>query len=207
MDDPFMSTLTNSLPLTLSEGLMRAVTAAYAVPPRAYHSFSHVQEALKHFQTVPAWRNPREVYLAVLFHDAVYLAGKGDNEARSADLAEEAIQTFLPRESLDSGLVRKLIELTARHGKLKRAELDDDTRHFLDCDMAILGAPAGQFDAYDAAIAEEYREVPKRIYRSNRNRFLKHLLEVDRIFLSDLFHDRFDAAARANLRRTLGRAD
>lgn len=207
VDDPFMSTLTNSLPLTIPEGLMRAVTAAYAVPPRAYHSFSHVQEVLKHFQTVPSFQHPREVYLAVLFHDAVYLAGKGDNEVRSADLAVEAIATFLPRESLDSGRVRKLIELTAKHGKLKRDEVDEDTRHFLDCDMAILGAKAEQFDAYDAAIADEYREVPKLIYRFNRNRFLKHLLEVDRIFLSDLFHVRFDAAARANLRRTLGRAD
>lgn len=202
-----MSTLTNSLPLTIPEALLRSLKAAYATPPRAYHSFSHVQEVLRHFQTVPSWQHPREVHLAILFHDAVYLAGKGDNEVRSADLAIDAINTIFPSEPIDTALVRKLIELTARHGKLKRDELDDDTRHFLDCDMAILGAPAEQFDAYDAAIAEEYREVPKLIYRFNRNRFLKHLLEVDRIFLSDLFHERFDAAARANLRRTLGRAD
>ena len=139
--------------------------------------------------------------------DAIYFAGKSDNEARSAELALQSIATFLPGQSLDTGLVRTLIELTAKHGRLVREELDDDTRHFLDCDMAILGAPPEQFDAYDAAIAEEYREVPKLIYKFNRNRFLKHLLEVDRIFLSDLFHSRFDAAARANLRRALARGD
>ena len=201
-----MSTLTNP-PLSIPEGLMRSVVAAYAQPPRAYHSFAHVQEVLRHFHSVPAWQHPREVYLAGLFHDAFYVAGKGDNETRSADLALQAIDTFLPRESLDTNLVRTLIELTAKHGKLDRANLDDDTRHFLDCDMAILGAPAEQFDAYNAAIAEEYREVPKLIYRFNRNRFLKHLLNADRIFLSDSFHARFDAAARANLRRALGRDD
>jgi predicted metal-dependent HD superfamily phosphohydrolase len=201
-----MSTLTNP-PLAIPEGMLRQVTEAYAHPPRAYHSFGHVQEVLKHYASVPSWQHPREVYLAVLFHDAIYLAGKSDNEAKSADLALESIATWLPKEPLDTALVRRLIELTAKHGKLKREELDEETRLFLDCDMAILGAPAAQFDAYDAAIAEEYSEVPKLIFRFNRNRFLKHLLEVDRIFLSDFFHERLDSAARDNLRRTLDRGD
>lgn len=201
-----MSTLTNP-PLPIPEGMLRSVLAAYATPPRAYHSFGHVQEVLEQFHSVPSWQHPREVSLAVLFHDAIYVAGKSDNEVRSADLALEAISTFMPRENVDTALVRKLIELTARHGKLKREELDEDTRLFLDCDMAILGAPPARFDAYDAAIAEEYKEVPKPAYLLNRNRFLKHLLEVDRIYLSELFHSRLDAAARDNLRRALHRAD
>jgi predicted metal-dependent HD superfamily phosphohydrolase len=189
---------------------MRAVAAAYAQPPRAYHSFTHVQEVLRHLATVsagPGWKHPRETQLAALFHDAVYVAGRSDNEAKSAELALEAIGTFLPDEGLDTALVRRLIELTAQHGKLDRAALDEDTRLFLDCDMAILGSEPAAFDAYDAAIAVEYAHVPKLIFRFNRRRFLKHLLEVDRIFLSDFFHARLDAAARANLRRTLGRDD
>ena len=201
-----MSTLTNP-PLVIPEVLMRSVLAAYAQPPRAYHSFAHVQEVLRHFDSVTTWNHPREVYLAVLFHDAIYFAGKSDNEVKSADLALREIETFLPKDTLDPGLVRNLIELTARHGKLERESLTTDMQQFLDCDMAILGAPADQFDAYDAAIAEEYREVPKILYRFNRKRFLKHLLDAERIFLSDLFHTRFDAAARSNLRRALGRAD
>lgn len=201
-----MSTLTDP-PLPIPEGLMRSLIAAYAHPPRAYHSFTHVQEVLRHYATVPGWQHPREVYLAILFHDAVYLAGKSDNEAKSADLAAQAIETFLPKEPIDAARVRHLIELTAKHGKLAREKLDEDERQFLDCDMAILGAPAAQFEAYDAAIAEEYREVPKILYRFNRKRFLRHLLEADRIFHSELFHSRLDAPARANLRRALGRAD
>jgi predicted metal-dependent HD superfamily phosphohydrolase len=163
---------------------------------------------LRHLETVasgPGWARPREVELAALFHDAVYVAGRSDNELKSADLALEAITTFLPGVGLDTAFVRRLIELTARHGKLDRAELDDDTRLFLDCDMAILGSEPVAFDAYDAAIAVEYAHVPGLVYRFNRRRFLKHLLEVDRIFLSDFFHARLDGAARANLRRTLDR--
>jgi predicted metal-dependent HD superfamily phosphohydrolase len=70
--------------------------------------------------------------------------------------------------------------------------------------MAILGADAAAFDAYDAGIEEEYRgHVPGLLFRINRRRFLKNLLARQRIFLSDWFHERYDAAARANLRRVL----
>lgn len=200
-----MSTLTNT-PLPIPEGMMRSVVAAYAEPPRAYHSFVHVQEVVRHFHSVPHWEHPREVFLAVLFHDAVYVAGKADNEAKSAELAARAIDTFLPGQGLDVARVRGLIELTAKHGKVDPAGLDEDTRRFLDCDMAIIGAPPDQFDAYNFAIAQEYKDVPRVIFRFNRNRFLSRLLEAPRIFLSDLFHERFDAAARANLKRTLARA-
>lgn len=201
-----MSTLTNT-PFELPEGLIRAVQAAYAHPPRAYHSFAHVQEVLGHVGEVtagPGWKQPREVFLAALFHDAVYVAGATDNEAKSADLAAEAIETFLRGQGLDVARVRELILLTARHGKLKPSELDADAAHFLDCDMAILAAEPTRFDAYDAAIAEEYRDaVPGFLFRFNRKRFLKRLLAAPRIYLSDFFHQRLDARARDNLRRAV----
>ena len=73
--------------------------------------------------------------------------------------------------------------------------------------MAILGADAATFDAYDRAIAEEYRgRVPGWLYRINRRRFLRGLLGRERIYLSTFFHERLDLAARANLRRVLGNA-
>jgi len=72
--------------------------------------------------------------------------------------------------------------------------------------MAILGAPAAVFDAYDRGIAEEYAgHVPGFVFRLNRRRFLKQVLGQPRIFLSDFFHQRLDAAARDNLRRRVGR--
>ncbi|MDX2012861.1 MAG: hypothetical protein SFW67_21865 [Myxococcaceae bacterium] len=195
-------------PFPVPEGLMRVAISAYATPPRAYHSFAHVQEVLRHLATVPAWTHPREVFLAALFHDAIYLAGRKDNEARSADLAAEAIATFLPTAGLDVTRVRHLIELTARHGSLSAADLkaELDAAHFLDADMAILGSDASTFDAYDAAIADEYRPVTNALlYRLGRRRFLSKLLDAERLYFSDHFHQRLDAQARANLRRALGR--
>jgi len=201
-----------SAPLTLPTLMLSELEAAYATPLRAYHNFGHVQEVLHRFAEVtagPGWAQPSEVYLAVLFHDAVYEAGRKDNESRSADLAMAQIARWLPEQGIDTLRVAELINLTARHGQFSPGDFGDDgfsldTRHFLDCDMAILGAEADVFDAYDAGIAEEYRgHVPGFLFRLNRKRFLKGLLARERIYLSDWFHQRYDAAARANLRRAI----
>lgn len=194
-------------PLELPEAQRAALEAAYAVPPRAYHHFGHVQAVLGHWAEVaagPGWRQPRETYLAVLYHDAVYAPGRRDNEARSAALACEHIARWLPEAGLDAGRVAALIGLTARHGQLAPQDVDAEAALFLDCDMAILGAEPAAFDAYDRAIAAEYRgHVPGWLFRLHRRRFLKGLLARERIFLSGFFHERLDARARANLRRVL----
>lgn len=191
--------------LNLPEAQRTALEAAYATPPRAYHNFQHVLEVLRHYDTVaegPGWRQPREVQLAVLYHDAIYEAGRGDNEARSAQLAQEQIARWSPAAGVDAARVVQLIELTARHGGLAPDDVDGEAALFLDCDMAILAASPQAFDAYDRGIAQEYRAVvPGWIFRRKRRQFLKGLLARERIYLSDFFHARLDAAARANLRR------
>lgn len=201
-----------SAPLTLPTVMLSELEAAYATPPRAYHNFGHVQEVLHRFAEVtagPGWTQPAEVYLAVLYHDAIYEAGRRDNEVRSAELAMEQIGQFLPETGIDTLRVAELINLTARHGQFSPSDFGDDgfsldACHFLDCDMAILGAEAAVFDAYDRGIAEEYSgHVPGFLFRLNRKRFLKGLLARERIYLSDWFHQRYDAAARANLRRAI----
>lgn len=204
--------ITEGGPLQLPAAQVDALRVAYDTPPREYHDWHHVAEVLRHHADVtagPGWSRPVETWLAVLYHDAIYDAGRRDNEARSARMAVDGIGRWLPDAGVDARRVAELIELTARHGQHSPGDFGigpdaDDTRHFLDCDMAILGAGPEAFDAYDRAIAAEYRgHVPGWLFRRNRRRFLKALLERPRIFLSDLFHERYDAAARANLRRIL----
>ena len=184
-----------------------ALQAAYATPPRAYHNFTHVEHVLRHYGDVangPGWNQPAEVRLAVLYHDAIYEAGRRDNEARSAGLASEHIARWLPGQGIDAARVAELINLTARHGALAPEDVDRDAALFLDCDMAILAADEAAFAAYDRGIATEYRgQVPAWLFKLNRRRFLKALLAKPRIFLSDWFHERLDAQARVNLRRAV----
>lgn len=192
-------------PVELPTEQWGAITQAYAQPPRAYHNLGHVHEVLRHYMGVaqgPGWTTPAETFFAVLYHDAIYEPGRRDNEARSAALAVEHLMCWHP--DVDAQRVAALIGLTARHGALGPADVDRDAALFLDCDMAILGAPPAAFDAYDRAIAAEYRgQVPAWVYRLNRRRFLKGLLARDRLFLSDWFHERLDRQARINLRRAV----
>lgn len=189
----------------------RALREAYATPPRAYHHFGHVIETLAHFRSVaegPGWQAPDAVRLALLYHDAIYVPGRKDNEARSADLAREHLRRWPPVAGVDIDRVEALILLTARHGGLRSGDVPDtsegeDTRRFLDCDMAILGAAPEAFAAYDRAIAQEYRAVPRWLYRRKRRAFFRRLLDSERIFLSDFFRDRFEALARRNLANVL----
>lgn len=206
--------MTRTSPIALPAAQWASIEAAHATPPRAYHDFGHVRAVLRHYDEVaagPGWARPVEVYLAILYHDAVYEAGRQDNEARSAELAVAEIARWLPDAAVDAARVAELIALTARHGHLAPADLGDgadadDARHFLDCDMAILGAGPATFDAYDRGIAAEYRgRVPGWLFRRNRRRFLKALLAKERIFLSEFFHARLDARARDNLRRAVDR--
>lgn len=204
--------MTRNVSLVLPPEQESALEAAYATPPRAYHDFSHIREVLRHYDAVaagPGWVQPMEVQLAVLYHDAIYEAGRSDNEARSADLAVEHIARWLPDAGVDANRVAELIVFTARHGKFTPDDfagdaVPADAMHFLDCDMAILGAEPAVFDAYDRGIAAEYRgHVPAWLFKLNRRRFLKALLARERIFLSDFFHQRLDAQARINLRRAV----
>jgi predicted metal-dependent HD superfamily phosphohydrolase len=187
-------------PLELPAPLAAELAAAYAEPHRAYHGASHIAEVLAWFDRVFAdvgWQDPPAVYVAVVFHDAIYVPGAKDNEARSAD--------WVRRSGLACDLARAaaLVELTASHGH--NASVDRDAALFLDCDMAILGASPAAFDAYDAAIAREYAAVPAEAFRAGRRTFLQGVLAMPRIFLSDYFHELLDGAARSNLARALAR--
>ncbi len=186
--------------------MLAAIHLAYRTPPRAYHSWSHVEDVEHWYQEVargPGWKKPRETFIAILFHDAIYVAGRQDNEERSAQLAVEQVERHLAGQPLDTARISALIRLTARHGALSPADVDPEAALFLDCDMAILGAAPEVFDRYGAAIREEYASVPSVLYSLGRRRFLTRVLEAPRIFLSDYFHARLDAAARVNLARAL----
>ncbi|MBX3162595.1 MAG: hypothetical protein KF773_41925 [Deltaproteobacteria bacterium] len=183
----------------MSPEVERTLAEAYGEPHRAYHTAAHIAEVLRWFDVVAdeaGWDDPLAAYQAILFHDVVYDATRGDNEARSAEIAA--------RVGGAGARACELILLTAKHGSLE-AVADRDTAHFLDADTAILGAPPADFDAYDAAIRVEYRHVPDDLYRAGRGAFLAKMRARPRIFFSELFHARLDARARENLDRAIAR--
>jgi predicted metal-dependent HD superfamily phosphohydrolase len=186
-------------PFAVPTALADELTAAYGAPQRAYHNLSHITALLRWFDRVAdehgPWQAPASVYTAILFHDAVYVAGAKDNERESARWAARAItEHALPALS---DLVVAIILATADHMTLAGAS--GDTALFLDSDMSILGTPPDVYARYATAVRQEYAAVPEAAYRAGRGQFLRAVLAKPRIFFSDYFHALLDAQARVNL--------
>ncbi len=180
------------------------VASRYAEPTRRYHTLDHVEAVLATIDELVE-REPcderRALSLAGWLHDVIYDPTASHNEAESATYAHDRLVALgLPRELAADAA--RLIELTARHVV---ADDDPDGRILIDADLAILGAPEGVYDAYADAIRAEYAHVPEDLYRAGRAQVLAAFLDRPRLFRTDTAHDRFDATARANLRRELER--
>lgn len=179
-----------------------AVVAAHREPPRAYHHLGHVLECLDHLASVPddevgGERVRGEIELALWFHDAVYDARAGDNEARSAAMAVAAIE---PVDASLAARVRELI-LATRHTE---APSTPAAAIIVDVDLAILGASPARFDAYERSIREEYAWVEDAAFVAGRLAVLEGFLGRPRIYATDHFAGRLGSTARANLRRSIG---
>jgi predicted metal-dependent HD superfamily phosphohydrolase len=196
-------------PLPLSDALLAEVAATYGKGRRAYHTFGHAADVVRALASarhaVGAVPSP-EAFMAALFHDAVYDAGRRDSEARSAELARAALARHLPQANIDVDRVEALILLTARHGALGPGDVDDEAAAFLDADLAVLAAGEATFDRYDEGVAYEYGlAVAPEAFREGRRTFLAGLLQKERLFLSEEAHARLDAGARRNLARAVAR--
>jgi predicted metal-dependent HD superfamily phosphohydrolase len=200
---PTTAQLRRTAPLELPDQVWTDLKRRYTEPHRGYHSMAHIVDVAEHFHRVgqsQAWRGPREVFAALLFHDVIYDVGATDNEARSAALAVDV----LANTDVDLDRVRVLIELTAHHGRLQATDVDDEAARWLDCDTAILGADAAAFAAYEAGVWFEWVPVVGALaYEQGRRRFLHKVLAQPHIYLSSMFRLSHEDNARRNLQAAL----
>ncbi|MER5650710.1 metal-dependent phosphohydrolase [Streptosporangium sp. NPDC002524] len=170
----------------------------YDEPHRRYHTTAHLEAVLTHVDALAGHaEHPDLVRLAAWFHDAVYDPRRGDNEERSAALAERALPELgLPAEAVAT--VARLVRLTVTHDP---APGDADGAVLSDADLAILGASPEVYARYAAAVREEYGFVPDDAFRAGRAAVLRSLLDLPVIFrVADL-----EEAARANIAAELER--
>ena len=188
----------------------------YEQPHRKYHTSVHLSEMLTALKTLYKRHHtatPRAVLLAAWFHDAVYEANPGEDEAASADLARTALTPLASTGSLTNRevtAIAHLIELTASHqladgieeytsGALTRA----DAAFFLDADLAILAADSPRYTRYVAGVRAEYAHYTPDAFTRGRAAILQGFLNRTTIYASDTAHLLWDAPARLNLRTEL----
>ena len=148
---------------------------AYTAPSRHYHNLAHIEDCLGALARVENLSPlEREILSAAIWwHDVVYDATRADNEELSAQLAEQHVRLDIRQE------VGRLIRLTKTHD----VQPDDRLGAILiSIDLSILGAEPPRYDAYAAAIRQEFIHVPEDDYRAGRARVLSQFAARPVIF-------------------------
>ncbi|MGH7499761.1 MAG: HD domain-containing protein [Gemmatimonadales bacterium] len=180
-------------------GAFDALAGAYGEAGRVYHTLDHVLDCLARLDEVEAPPRGRDmVEAAIWFHDVVYDPRRSDNEGSSAEWAGRVLTgAGVPASSISH--IQDLVRATDHAAE----PAEPDAMLLCDIDLAILGRGRQEFAEYQRRIREEYAWVPERQYRDGRSRILSSFLRRSRIYLTDHFHDRYEAIARINLERAL----
>ena len=202
-----LGSLVPDLPRPELEAAGLDLLARYAEPHRAYHDRTHLAEVLAAVELLADHAADLPVVAAAAWwHDAVYdvTAGAGDNERASARLAERTLAGWaaagyaVARER--AARVGVLVLMTTSHAP---APGDRDAEVLSDADLAVLAAGPDRYARYLAGVRREYAHVPDAAFASGRAAVLRGLLAHDRLYRTSQGHERWEDAARANLRREL----
>jgi predicted metal-dependent HD superfamily phosphohydrolase len=182
-----------------SANIFAEARAAYDVPPRHYHNWHHVEACVAELPSFSC-DHPRRILFALVFHDAVYVAGATDNEAKSAELARRILAADDCVSSADLDAIDRMIRATSNHHAYA-SSTDRDLAVMLDIDLSILGATRGEYATYARAIRDEY--VPWATtdarFRIGRLEFLERTLASQNLFITLEASRRWDVGARANI--------
>lgn len=176
----------------------------YGESHRRYHTTVHVEAVLRDAAELAGELNLTEperalLALAACAHDVVYNAQPGTDEEASASWARSHLhQAGLADEAVER--VSQLVLLTLDH---KVREDDIVGAALLDADLAILGAPAGIYDGYSAAVRQEFASVPDDLWRMGRAHVLGNLQARPNLYVTAPARERWESRAQANLAREL----
>lgn len=183
-----------------ARSVYEALAARYREAHRRYHTLGHVAACLARLDRVRASaERPEEIELALFFHDAVY-DRTGDDEARSAALAEtELIELGVPGQA--AARVGALVRATAGHDAG-----GGDAALLVDIDLSILGARPAAYARYVEALRAEYEHVPDTLFRAGRSAILRAFLARPAIYRTPSFAS-LESQARQNLSAELARLE
>src|SRR4051812_34118693 len=149
-----------------SLGFQPLVLDRYEEPHRHYHNTEHLVKVLN---SLGSDISDDELFLAAVFHDAVYDPKKNDNEERSADLfTTHAGSSSLNAESVAS--IRQMILDTKKH-KASSAKSNALQR----ADLYILESPLQEQIEYEHKIFREFQFLDYSTYRDGRIKVLAEL--------------------------------
>ena len=182
-----------------SDSLFAQLLKGYSESQRSYHTLQHLIECLTKFeQVLEQTVHPRDVEVALWFHDAIYDMKGHDNERLSADWAKKCVLDA--GGTVDEGNRIYHLILITQHSALPQT---CDEKVLVDIDLSILGESTERFDEYDLQVRQEYAWVADDIFKEKRREILEVFLARPQIFNSEYFFMHFERPARQNLKRAI----
>lgn len=175
--------------------LWKEIETKYAEKGRHYHNLLHLDNMFGELDGVKSNISDfSRVSFSVFYHDIVYNATSKSNEEKSALKAKERLSELGLHQN-DIKIIYDQILATQFHQKSE----DQDTNYLLDADLSILGKDLETYLTYTRMIRKEYSIYPDLLYKPGRKKVLKHFLELESIFKTDYFREKYEIQARSNI--------
>jgi len=179
----------------LATELWAEIERKYADKKRAYHNMQHLQNLFgllsEYRPLIIDWE---VIVFSICYHDIIYNVLKHDNEEKSAVFTGQRLASRgVPLDKIEK--CKAQIIATKSHS----ISTDNDTNLFTDADLSILGQEWSAYETYYKQVRKEYSIYPDIIYNPGRKKVLQHFLDMERIFKTDVFLNRFEVQARKNL--------
>lgn len=148
-------------------GFSDSVLNRYEEHHRYYHTTTHLLDVVLQLSKLDNFDD--ELFLAAVYHDAVYDPQANDNEEKSAALfLEDAKNAALNKLQLDS--INRLILDTKTH-----KPSSDKSQLLIKADLNILDQPLNKLIEYEHQIFKEFQFVDYKVYQPKRIEILKQL--------------------------------
>lgn len=167
----------------------------YSGKSRHYHNLQHLETLFEEIEHVKdKIKNFNSISFSIFYHDIIYDATSKLNEEKSADVAKERLE-ILGVNNDDIQRIYEQILTTKSHQKSE----DEDTNFLLDADLSIFGKSSQVYVEYTKQIRKEYSIYPDFLYKLGRKKVLQHFLELESIFKTEYFRNKYEIQARENI--------
>ncbi len=181
------------------DGFWKEIEFNYSKKGRSYHNLDHLDsvasELLQVKELIKDWQT---IIISIAYHYFIYNPLRQDNEEKSADEAANKLKSLNASQDQISKC-REQILATKGHS----VSQDDDTNYFTDADLSILGSDPKTYQDYSKLIRKEYKYYPDLVYKPGRRKVLMHFLDMERIFKTRYFFDKYEKQARNNIEAEL----
>lgn len=183
----------------LINSLWNEIETRYSEKGRHYHNLLHLENMFRELEDVKGNISDFTVIsFSVFYHDIIYDATSKSNEEKSAATAEKRLAELHVSKDDISVISEQIIDT-----KSHQLSGHNDTNYLLDADLSVLGKDLNTYMEYTRNIRKEYSVYPDFLYKPGRKKVLKHFLELESIFKTEYFKEKYEVQAKENIEAEL----